>query len=693
MSRKGIAFLIAFTMLFSIIVIVMEIAPNVEGLTIYVDDDYGSEDPTHKKSIVSAIENANNGDTIIVYDGEYNGKFGEIYIDKSVDIIGESFDSTILNETWLHFGTNYVNLSYFRIHNCTVDVGGVSNIGFNYCNFSQRDSIDITSSSNILISNSTISGNEGIYSDESINIAMWNTTILTTDYYGINIYGSQHKYYNHSIATSNTVNGKQVYYYYNVSNLLLNNLDAGHITLASCSNITISDSNVTGGDGITIAFSSGLNFDKCNISSNLVTGIYMRMPSNFNNFTNTIVSNNKAHGFRLMNSKFNTFFNITLDSNDFAGFYLSSYADNNTVTKCNLTNNDWGFIVRGEWNIVSENEIKENNDGIWLFGSDSKNNYYINNSLNNTNDDFFLAQGANGFVLNSSFNKSKVGFEAFVEADDFLVVQWYLHVKLVDNLGNPVSNANVKIEDNLNGSYNQTFVTDSNGYIKWIPITEYIEKDEDTNWIGEKTYYTPHKIVAWNDTLVGYAESTINESKTITIILYNGTFMDLEPGWNLISLPRIQSDTNLQTVLQSIDGQYDAVQWYNIVDTNDHWKHYHVSKPSKLNDLSDINHTMGFWIYVTNPNGTTLIVKGDVITSPQNITLYPGWNQVGYPSTTDKTRILALNNVLFDTDVDAIWTHNATSQKWKEITASDNFEVGRGYWIHSKVTKTWTVPL
>jgi hypothetical protein len=32
-------------------------------------------------------------------------------------------------------------------------------------------------------------------------------------------------------------------------------------------------------------------------------------------------------------------------------------------------------------------------------------------------------------------------------------------------------------------------------------------------------------------------------------------------------------------------------------------------------------------------------------------------------------------------------------QKWKEIGDSDYFEIGRGYWIHSKVEKTWDVPL
>jgi hypothetical protein len=186
----------------------------------------------------------------------------------------------------------------------------------------------------------------------------------------------------------------------------------------------------------------------------------------------------------------------------------------------------------------------------------------------------------------------------------------------------------------------------------------------------------------------------MNESKTINIILYNGTLLNLENGWNLVSLPRIQSDTNLQTVLQSIEGRYDSVQWYNINDSNDHWKHYHISKPSYMNDLGKLNHTIGFWLHITDFQGTTLVVFGEELIAEQNITLYPGWNLVGYPSKSNKTRDVALDNLFYGADVDSIWTYNATIQKWVELDdTEDYFEVGKGYWVHSKVTDVWNVPL
>ncbi len=265
----------------------------------------------------------------------------------------------------------------------------------------------------------------------------------------------------------------------------------------------------------------------------------------------------------------------------------------------------------------------------------------------------------------------------------------------MDYLNNPVLNAKVKIEDNKNGSYSETFITDINGQIKWLPITEYIEQDTNGDTIGEKTYYTPHRIIAWDDTLVGYAypDPFIDESKTINIVLYNGTLLDLEPGWNLISLPRIQSDINIQTILQSVEGRYDATQWYNNTNTQDHWKHYHVSKPSYMNDLQKLDHKMGFWLHITDPQGTTLVVFGNELAANQSIPFDPGWNLVGYPSLTSYNRTEGLNNLTFGSEVNSIWTYDGATQKWGEIGPSDYFELGKGYWVHAKTNCIWEVPL
>ncbi|UCE38238.1 MAG: PQQ-binding-like beta-propeller repeat protein [Thermoplasmata archaeon] len=167
----------------------------------------------------------------------------------------------------------------------------------------------------------------------------------------------------------------------------------------------------------------------------------------------------------------------------------------------------------------------------------------------------------------------------------------------------------------------------------------------------------------------------------------------LRYGWNLISIPEIQSDTSLTSVLLSIDGEYRIVQCYNSTDINDPWKHHEISKPPSLNDMNEINHKMGFWVYCSNPDGIIFTYDGTRPTQDQTITLEKGWNMVGYPSLGNKIRTEALNNLTFGDHVDAIWTYNSTAQKYEKIDESDFFEIGRGYYIHAKTKCEWEVPL
>lgn len=167
--------------------------------------------------------------------------------------------------------------------------------------------------------------------------------------------------------------------------------------------------------------------------------------------------------------------------------------------------------------------------------------------------------------------------------------------------------------------------------------------------------------------------------------------MPLYNGWNLISIPRIPSNTSLQSVLQSLDGQYDAVQWYDTTDLKDPWKHYHISKPSYMNDLSKLDLKMGFWVHITATQGTLFILQGTKPTTTQLISLHSGWNLVGYPAITNRLRDDALNNLAFGTDIDLIQTFNAATQKWEEIEEFDYLEMGRGYWIHAKHDCDWLV--
>ena len=159
-----------------------------------------------------------------------------------------------------------------------------------------------------------------------------------------------------------------------------------------------------------------------------------------------------------------------------------------------------------------------------------------------------------------------------------------------------------------------------------------------------------------------------------------------------ITTPFTQFDTNLRSVLSSIDSSYDAVEWYDVTDKSDHWK-INISGKPYGNDLSEINEKMGFWIHITSPGGTNLVLNGEKPSNAEYISLHSGWNLVGYPSLSPRNRTAALNNLIFPTEVNSVWTFNAATQLWEEIEENGYFEVGKGYWIHAKTDCVWEVLL
>jgi hypothetical protein len=102
---------------------------------------------------------------------------------------------------------------------------------------------------------------------------------------------------------------------------------------------------------------------------------------------------------------------------------------------------------------------------------------------------------------------------------------------------------------------------------------------------------------------------------------------------------------------------------------------------------------MGFWIHVTEPGGILFEYLGTPPTENQSIALYAGWNLVGYPSKSDRLRDDALGDLIFGDDIYRIRRYNIISGNMEDVTASDNFEIGRGYWIYANKNCVWEVPV
>ncbi len=207
---------------------------------------------------------------------------------------------------------------------------------------------------------------------------------------------------------------------------------------------------------------------------------------------------------------------------------------------------------------------------------------------------------------------------------------------------------------------------------------------------GEGDNHDIYVVVDGNNII---SETNEANNKAFRTLVVNGPFppIHLEEGWNLVSFPHIVSNTNLEDVLTSINTEYDTVWSFNSSDIMDSWKHYHTSKPSNMNDLSDLDNKIGFWIHVTDADGAELVVDGDLPTSPQSISLKAGWNLVGYPSTSSRLRNESLNNLDFGTHISVIRYYDTTTDTLKDVGINDYMGPGKGYWMLATQDCTWIV--
>lgn len=221
----------------------------------------------------------------------------------------------------------------------------------------------------------------------------------------------------------------------------------------------------------------------------------------------------------------------------------------------------------------------------------------------------------------------------------------------------------------------------------FVPLTEFTDYDVTINATAEDIL---------GQTLDGNGNGT-EEGSPIDNYVFNFTTgitpisIHLVEGWNLISVPYIQSQTDVDDVLSSITGDYDIVEFFDASDPFDCWKIL-AAKPPWFNDLSYLDETMGFYIHITKPGGTELYVNGVPPSSPTSINLNPGWNLVGYPCTVNKTRTAALNNLDIGINITSIYYYNTSQGRLVElVNPSDPIMFGYGYWMYAKHHDEWIV--
>ena len=189
---------------------------------------------------------------------------------------------------------------------------------------------------------------------------------------------------------------------------------------------------------------------------------------------------------------------------------------------------------------------------------------------------------------------------------------------------------------------------------------------------------------------------TVNSDLSITTA-YIGTDLDevqqvaieLEVGWNLISICTQPLDASLDSVLLPIRGKYDSVWTYDPAARQ--WLKYTVDGPPALNSLDEIKPGLGYWIKM-NQRGRLI---GQGVQPATAITLETGWNLVGYNSQTPKP----IEDCISSIECNSVWTYDPDQGEWLRyfpdgptfLNNMEFMEPGKAYWINLRAKGVWDV--
>ena len=317
--------------------------------------------------IQAAVDAAAAGDSIFVWNGSYREN---VDVDKQLTLEGEGADVVSVSARrrggrWskhvFEVTVDWVNISGFAVTaargtdygtGCRQVMAGIHLNRVDYCNISDNhvsenncygillssssnntlsnntatlndwDGIKLLGSSNNILTNNTVSSNNehGIWLFCSSNNTLTRNTISGNMYnFGVN--GLEFSYYIHNIDTSNTVDGRTIYYWVDQQDKQIPS-DAGFVGVVNSTNITVRDMTLTKNyEGVLFAHTKNSRIE------------------------NVSTSNNK-YGIWLSDSSNNTLVGNIANSNDY-GIRLHS-SSNNTLTKNTISGNTYNFGVRGD---------------------------------------------------------------------------------------------------------------------------------------------------------------------------------------------------------------------------------------------------------------------------------------------------------------------------------------------------------
>gem|GEM_PF-4791078 len=201
-----------------------------------------------------------------------------------------------------------------------------------------------------------------------------------------------------------------------------------------------------------------------------------------------------------------------------------------------------------------------------------------------------------------------------------------------------------------------------------------------TGWtLGEYHTYYVHFLDAmghWGD----WGSVLVMRKATFDIPIHN--------GWNLISIPLVTPTNDLNDVLADIAGDWDYAMTFDRTINDGTWISYSIYRPDTVNDFNFLNHKMAFWLHVTDAGDGYLTIEG-AKSGPTAITLYAGWNLIGYPTLNITTTI---DDALSTITYDSVEGYSSTDPyRLQVLPGTYIMQPGEGYWVKVPFDLTWVI--
>lgn len=150
--------------------------------------------------------------------------------------------------------------------------------------------------------------------------------------------------------------------------------------------------------------------------------------------------------------------------------------------------------------------------------------------------------------------------------------------------------------------------------------------------------------------------------------------INLNEGWNLVSLPVIVPDETLTTVLGGVMDNLDTVQYY--VSDAVGWISYNPNSSNPA--LTTIEDGKGYWINMDvadtlTVTGVKSMAGSGAPGSPLSYSVIQGWNLIGFKSTISMPSVDYLNGLNSGT-----WT---LLDAGENILNNEDMDSGHGYWL------------